>query len=136
MKSVCGCSTSSPGRSIATGVAIALLTAMFAAGCTQKPVSFSASVFPVLQQQCGECHQPGGDGEQKSGFSVASYDSVIKGTTLGPVIVAGSATSSSLMRMVEHKTDPQIHMPHGGAKLSDEQIATLNAWIDQGAKNN
>jgi hypothetical protein len=109
---------------------------LLAAGCSDKPVSFSEEVFPVLQDRCGECHQPGGKGYEESGFSVASYESIMKGTKFGPVIVAGSPGSSSLMRMVEHLTDPKIHMPHGEAGLTREQLDRLRAWIEQGANNN
>jgi len=136
MESDCSCLKTFRAVFVAAGIGAAMTVTVFEAGCGQKSVSFSASVFPVLQQQCGQCHQPGGEGEQKSGFSVASYDSLMRGTTLGPVVVAGSAESSSLMRMVEHKTDPAIQMPHGNTKLSDEDIAAIRSWIDAGAKQN
>lgn len=135
MHSVRDCSRSSRMRLTASGLPIALLAAAFASGCS-KPVSFTESVGPMLQERCGECHQPGGEGLEKSGFSVADYDAVMKGTKFGPVIVAGSSASSSLMRMVEHKTDPSIHMPHDKAGLTRSQLDTLRAWIDEGAKNN
>jgi hypothetical protein len=68
-----------------------------------------------------------------SGFSVDSCETLMAGTRLVPVIVAGSAESSTLYRMVAGKTDPSIRMPHGKDPLSDEQIQTIKIWIDQGA---
>jgi hypothetical protein len=62
-----------------------------------------------------------------------SYESVMKGTKFGPVIVPESSESSSLYLMVAGKTDPSIQMPHGKAALSDEQITTIRLWIDKGA---
>ena len=135
MHSVCDCSPFSRTRFSPTGLSIALLAAVLASGCS-KPVSFSESVFPVLQERCGECHEPGGKGYEKTGFSVADYDAIMKGTKFGPVIVPESSASSSLMRMVEHKTDPEIHMPHHKEGLTRDQLDKLRAWIDQGAKNN
>ena len=135
MHSACDCSPSFRTRLAAAGLPLTLLAALFAGGCS-KPVSFSESVLPVLQERCGECHEPGGKGYEKTGFSVADYDSIMKGTKFGPVIVAGSSASSSLMRMVEHKTDPEIHMPHGKAGLTRDQLDLLRTWIDEGAKNN
>jgi hypothetical protein len=135
MHSVCDCSRSSRKSYTAGALSIALLAAVFASGCT-KPVSFSESIFPVLQERCGECHEPGGKGYEKTGFSVADYDAIMKGTKFGPVVVPESSVSSSLMRMVEHKTDPEIHMPHGKAGLTRDQLEMLRTWIDQGAKNN
>ncbi len=135
MHSVCDCPPPSRTRLTATGLSTALLAAVLASGCS-KPVSFSESVSPILQERCGECHEPGGQGYEKTGFSVADYDSIMKGTKFGPVIVPESSASSSLMRMVEHKTDPAIHMPHHKSGLTREQLDTLRTWIDQGAKKN
>jgi hypothetical protein len=84
-------------------------------------------------EKCAECHTGDSEGVVKSGFSVDSYDTVMQGTKLGPVVVAGSAESSSLYRMVAGETDPQIHMPHGGDYLGDEQVEMIRVWIDQGA---
>jgi len=115
-------------------IAILLLTTVIVgelSGCT-KTLTY-ADAGPILKERCGECHTGDGEGVKASGFSVDSYETVMKGTRLGPVIVAGSAESSSLYRMVSGKTDPQIQMPHGKTSLSDEQIATLKTWIDQGA---
>ena len=86
-----------------------------------------------------------GEGAYASGFSVASYDDVMQGTSLGPVVVAGSSMSSALYLVVAGKTDPAIRMPphHDeswaegrGVPLSANQIEMIAAWIDQGAKNN
>ena len=135
MHSVCDCSPSFRMRVTAAGLPVALLAALLTSGCS-KPVSFSESVFPILKERCGECHEPGGQGYEKTGFSVADYDSIMKGTKFGPVIVPESSASSSLMRMVEHKTDPTIHMPHHKSGLTRDQLDVLRNWIDQGAKNN
>ena len=110
---------------------VTLVIASGLSGCS-KQVSY-ADVEPALQEKCAECHTGDHEGVVTSGFSVESYEAVMKGTKLGPVIVAGSAESSSLYRMVAGKTDPSIHMPHGKEPLSDEQIETVKLWIDQGA---
>ena len=68
-------------------VAVALTT-----GCSKAPtVSFASDVLPVLNTHCMECHKAGGTGTVESGFSVESYDSVMAGTKLGPMVVAGTA---------------------------------------------
>ena len=60
----------------------------------------------------------------------------MKGTQYGPVIVAGDSASSTLYRLVAGKVDKSIQMPHGKEKLSSAEVATIENWIDQGAKNN
>jgi len=92
-----------------------------------------ADVEPLLKKNCASCHTDDQEGTVKSGFSVESYETVMKGTRLGPVIIAGSAESSSLYRMVSGKTDPKIQMPHSGESLGDDQVEMIRAWIDQGA---
>jgi len=115
-----------------TTVLVTLVVAAALNGCA-KQVSY-ADVEPILQQKCAECHTGDKQGVVASGFSVDSYDTVMRGTKLGPVVEKGSAESSSLYRMVAGKTDPSIHMPHGKDPLSAEQIETIMLWIDQGAK--
>jgi len=113
-------------------------------GCDRE-VSFADDIQPILVASCIECHDKSAEGYATSGFSLGDYDSVMKGTSFGPVVVPDSSMSSSLYLLVAHKTDPQIHMPphHGdamaegrGAALSEEQIKTIGAWIDQGAQDN
>ena len=102
------------------------------AGCTRS-VTY-ADVEPILNKNCASCHTGDHEGITKSGFSVESYETVMKGTRLGPVIVPGSAASSTLFRLVAGEASPEINMPHSGDSLGDDQIATIRQWIDQGAR--
>ncbi len=100
-----------------------------------KP-GYTADVRPILDKHCAECHTPDMEGAQKSGFQIDSYASIMKGTRLGPVIVPGSAESSTLYILVAGKADPKINMPHGRESLSASEIDTIRLWIDQGAMDN
>ena len=57
---------------------------------------------------------------------VDSYDSVMKGTKYGPVIVPGDSLSSSLYLLVAGKVHSSIWMPHGrnreGGKLPPSKM--------------
>ena len=106
-------------------------------GCSKTPtVNFNKEVDPLLKKYCAECHLAQGKGTLESGFQVDSYDTIMKGTKYGPVIVPGDSTSSTLYRLVAGKVHKSIQMPHGKEKLSPEEIALIQNWIDQGAKNN
>ncbi len=114
------------------------LTAVLLAGCSAgpAPVSFKSDVKPLVDKYCTECHLPNGDGANASGFITESYQSLMKGTKYGPVIVAGDPLSSSFYRLIAGKVDPSIRMPHGKEALSEVEIATVEHWITQGAKDN
>ncbi|MBT3047781.1 MAG: hypothetical protein G8D61_13845 [gamma proteobacterium symbiont of Ctena orbiculata] len=114
------------------------LTALLLAGCSAgpAPVSFKSEVKPLVDKYCTECHLPGGTGAEASGFITDSYENVMKGTKFGPVVVAGDPLSSSFYRLIAGKVDPSIRMPHGKEALSEVEIATVENWINQGAKNN
>lgn len=104
-------------------------------GCSEKPLTYQANVKPIIDANCVECHALGGPGYEKSGLRMDTYEGLMKGTKFGPVIVPGSSVSSTLYLLVAGKADPSIRMPHGKAALPDKDVATLAAWIDQGAKN-
>jgi len=113
-------------------------------GC-DRPLSYASDVRPIFDASCVECHDNSAEGVATSGFSMADYDGIMKGTKFGPVVVPGSSISSSLYLLVAGKTSPEIQMPpqHEGAwakgrgtPLTDKQIEIIAAWIDQGAKDN
>ena len=111
------------------------------AGCTRH-VSFKNDVVPILQERCISCHAPGSPGCIVSGFSVATYQSLMKGTKFGPVVIPGSTLDSNLLRLVKHEADPSIAMPRSHTPgmpsewIKPEQINLIETWINQGAKDN
>ncbi|MCG8429050.1 MAG: hypothetical protein MI754_16965 [Chromatiales bacterium] len=86
-----------------------------------------------MDKHCAECHMTGGEGANASGFIVESYETLMKGTKYGPVIVAGDPLSSSLYRLISGKVDKSIEMPHSKEPLSSGEIAMVENWINQGA---
>lgn len=119
-------------------IAAALLAAGLAvpAHAKEEPVSFAEDIQPILQIRCAVCHQAGGDGLEKSGLDLTSYDGLMKGTKHGPMIVAGDPVTSNLMVLIDGKADKSLQMPHGKKKLSSCDRDLIRKWIKQGAKNN
>jgi len=125
-------------------ILIAAFLATIVAGC-EKPVSFKRDIQPILITNCLQCHDGKGEGSVASGLNLQTYDSLMKGTKIGPVVVPGSAVSSTLYRVLTDEVDPKIHMPPQdeaslakgrGEPLTAEQIKDFELWIDRGAKNN
>ena len=118
------------------GSAIEFLPTAACAAAPVKPhVSFSEDVLPLLKFKCGACHLTGGQGAEKSGFEVMSYESVMKGTKFGAMVVPGDADSSSLMRLLDWRVSEDIRMPHGKKQLSICDRDLIRTWIFDGAKN-
>ncbi len=97
--------------------------------------SYARDIEPVIQWRCVSCHAVGGEGSDKSGLNLTSYDALMAGTSQGGnLIVPGSPTTSSFMVMVTRKD--HLRMPFGAPPLSDDEVRVIKAWIEQGAKNN
>ena len=125
----------SPIRSVWLPAAIACLATL--AGCERSTVSYSNDVVPILDKYCKSCHVPGQPGYVVSGFELGSYETLMKGTQFGPVVLPGDALTSVLVMLIEGRADPSLKMPHGGAKpLTNDEIKTIRRWVKQGAKNN
>ena len=111
------------------------------AGCTRQ-VSFKHDIRPIFEERCMKCHAEGSPGCVASGFSVATYQTLMKGTRYGPVVVPGSSLDSNLLRLVKHEADPSIAMPRSVTPglpsewLKPEQITLIETWINQGARDN
>jgi hypothetical protein len=82
----------------------------------------------ILQQRCFACHS---DKTAMSDLQLASREQILRGGKRGPAVKPGQASDSLLFQAVSHAG--KLTMPPG-AKLPDEEIATLRAWIDKGAE--
>jgi hypothetical protein len=93
-------------------------------------------ILPLLKWKCASCHQSGGEGYEKSGLDLTSYEGVMKGTKFGPMVVPGDPDLSNLMLLLDWRAAPAIRMPHGKKQLSICDRNTIRTWIKEGAKGN
>ena len=82
-----------------------------------SPVSFSATVQPILSQNCVSCHSG-------QGVNLTTYAAVRS------LVVPGNPASSTLYSVVASGRMP----PNG--RLSQAQMQAISDWIYQGALNN
>ncbi|MCI0684694.1 MAG: PSD1 and planctomycete cytochrome C domain-containing protein [Gemmataceae bacterium] len=91
-------------------------------------VDFRRDVYPLLKDNCFACHQ----GRQASSGIRLDLRAEILGETNGkPLARIGRGADSRLIHMVSGKVAGKI-MPKIGPRLTEQQIATLRVWIDQG----
>lgn len=93
-------------------------------------IDFAHDVVPVLRKQCGKCHT--GDKKQ-GGFSMNTREQLLAGGEAGKGVIPGKSSQSELIRRMK-SNDPTLMMPPEGDRVPADQIATLSAWIDAGAK--
>ena len=117
---------------------IVLLPIAYVIACSTQQVSYRDNIEPILNSKCIRCHTPpDGIGYQKTGLKMGSYESLMKGTIYGPVILAGDSQRSILNMMAEGRAGKLRQILHDqDIALSDDEIMQLKLWVDQGAPNN
>jgi len=101
-----------------------------------EKMSFAQDIMPIFRGRCVSCHQPGGEGLEKSGLDLTTYEGMMKGTEHGPMVIPRDPDSSNLMWLLDWRASPELRMPHGSKKLSTCDRNDIRAWIREGAKNN
>ena len=109
--------------SLALGLVLAA-SGLSAAADTQKPVTFSKDVAPILQAKCQSCHEPG----SIAPMSLRTYQEA-------------RPWARSIKARVETRQMPPWHIDRSvgvqhfknDMSLTDEQVETIVRWVDQGA---
>jgi hypothetical protein len=102
--------------------AIVCTAAAFAANTGSTTPTFSKDVAPILYQRCVECHRPGEAGP----MPLRTYKEV-------------RPWAKSIKQQVASRTmppwhaDPHINKFSNDRRLTDDQVATIVKWADNGA---
>jgi mono/diheme cytochrome c family protein len=95
-----------------------------------EPVTY-AHVEPIFLRRCAECHSDANPDGPQEGLRLDSYEHVLAGGER-LVLIPGNPEASEIVRRIEGVAQPR--MPFNGPPwLSEEQIAAIRAWIEQGA---
>ena len=101
-----------------------------------KDLEYNKNILPILEARCWDCH---GKGVAKGGVAfdhvteLIVKEPLVKSKQL-PIILVGKPASSAMMKAIQKPITAKGHMPPKGARLTAEQIALIEAWIQQGAK--
>ena len=88
-------------------------------------ISFVNHVVPILMAKCGNCHIRNARGM----FSMADFETLMKGPTAGVVIFPKDAIGSRIIEVIE-----EGDMPRGGLSVSAVELGVLKKWITDGAE--
>jgi uncharacterized membrane protein len=88
-------------------------------------------VQPVLHDNCYGCHSAA---RVKGGLRLDGPDRILRGGKDGPVVVAGQAAASLLIKRITLPLDDEHHMaPKEKGQMTPVEIRLLRWWIDNGA---
>ena len=103
---------------------------LFTIPASAAPIDFVRDVRPIFEAHCYDCHS--GD-TRKSGLRLDVKSAALKGgDNHGPDIIPGKAAESPLIQFLTSANEDEIMPPKGGP-LSEKDIATLTAWVNEGA---
>ncbi len=93
------------------------------AHATDKPVTFTSDVAPIVFENCLTCHRPG----EVAPMSLSTYEEARPWAK-------SIKEKVSTRAMPPWFANPAYGKFHNDASLSEEEISTIVAWVDQGAK--
>ena len=115
---------------LASTIALVLGFVLIQGAKAAPPVDYARDVKPLLAKHCVDCH---GAKLPKGKLRLDTAAAALKGGKSGPSVVPGQAEESALIDAVTGEGEID-RMPLKKPPLSSAEIATLRAWIDQGAK--
>src|ERR1700756_2444894 len=90
---------------------------------SKTEITYSKDVAPILQQHCVVCHRP----NDIAPMSLMTYDEVLP--------FARMIRENVVQRkMPPWHADPAFSEFNNDARLTDEEIATIDAWVKNGTK--
>ncbi len=93
-------------------------------------VDYFKQVKPLLEAKCYSCHQ---GGKAKGDLRLDQHLAALKGgKSDGPAVVPGDVDGSSLIYRIGPDAGDDI-MPPKEAPFSEEEVALLTRWIEEGA---
>jgi WD40 repeat protein len=96
----------------------------------KAPVSFHKEIKPLLQKRCSGCHQPAKQGGK---LDLTTFESFQSGGRKGATFVAGKPQESLFLQLITGELKPQ--MPKGDPPLPPDEVALLERWVAEGAKD-
>ncbi len=90
-------------------------------------LTFEKDIRPIFRAHCFDCHGMSKKVEGELDLRLVRF--MVKGGESGPAIEPGNPAESYLLQRVKDG-----EMPPGEQRVPDDQIATLQSWIANGAR--
>ena len=115
------------------GVLAAVLALVLAPGVSAQPSGREVSytdLAPLIAERCLMCHS---GAAPSAGLRLDGYDAILKGSAKGPVVKAGDAAGSELIRRLKGVSLPRMPMT-GPPWLLDADVARFERWVAGGLR--
>ena len=96
----------------------------------KQEAELNVQVRAIFAHNCYKCH---GAEKVKGELRLDRKDMVFKGGEDGPIIIPGNARESEIFKRITLPADHKDVMPSKGKKLSGDDIAVIDYWIQKGA---
>lgn len=97
--------------------------------CDPNLTYFANDVMPIIASNCAitGCH---GGGSAQDGVELSTYEGILE------IVKIDNPIESELIEVITEDDPDKVMPPPPNNALTEEQISTLLAWINQGALNN
>lgn len=90
-------------------------------------INYQDHILPLIQANCAKCHN---EDKKKADLDLTSYQSLLKGSGSGAVVVSGNPDGSKLWKAITQVEDPT--MPPNQPPLPDKDLDAFKKWIQGG----
>lgn len=98
-----------------------------------RGIEFNRDVRPILAENCFFCHGPDGNKREADLRLDTPEDLFGTADSLGPVVPGRPNESELIRRILSTDEDDLMPPPESHKSLTPQQIATLQAWVAEGA---
>lgn len=108
-------------------VVLGTLASLVWAGCAAEEAADWPAVAALFVARCVNCHAAHGTAR---GLRLDSHEAALAGGERGPVLIAGDAAGSELIRRLRGESLPR--MPFLSRPLPPEEIDLVMRWVEAG----
>jgi tricorn protease-like protein len=118
-----------PANRMSRMLAVCAFLAVLRIAAADKPVSYYGEIVPLFKRSCTGCHHPG---KLKGELDLTTHAALAKGGKHGASFKPGDPKASPLW---EEISGDEPSMPKEGDPLSKAEVALVERWIKEGAKD-
>lgn len=93
----------------------------------QDKIDYNDHILPLVEANCAKCHNPD---KKKADLDLTSYQSALKGSGSGTIVLSGNPDGSKLWKALTHAEEP--FMPPNRPKLGEKDLDVFRKWIGDG----